>query len=426
MDSKTGNVWRLSTLAAAPGNWRTGVWRYGLALLVTVIALCARMALDPILHNNYVFPTFFLAVILVNWLCGLGPTLVTIFLGLMLSDWYLIPPRHRFFAYQSDQWIGIANYLVVSLALTWYGSVNRRARERLAAEVRQRQQTEEALRRAKDALALSNARLEHTVQERTASLQETVGELHHFSYALAHDLRAPLRATDGYLTLIERQSGTALTPGTRELFRRVRQAAGHLDHMITDALNYNKALLRELPLEPVDLQSLLASLLETYPNLQPDTADIELQPGLPRVLGNRAALVQCFANLLDNAVKFSKRGLKPRVRVWAETCPAGLRPAAAPELARGGAESQPKEAEAHADTRPRPCVRVWVEDNGVGIPKESQSRLFGMFQRLTPGYEGTGIGLAIVRKVVERIGGRVGVESEEGQGSRFWVELQCV
>jgi signal transduction histidine kinase len=133
-------------------------------------------------------------------------------------------------------------------------------------------------------------------------------------------------------------------------------------------------------------------LLDTYPNLHAENTDIRIDGDLPVVLGNEALLTQCFSNLLGNAVKFVASGVRPKVRVWAEV---------KDDLAR-----------------------IWVEDNGIGIAKHAQSRLFGMFQKLDTKYEGTGIGLAIVRKVVERMGGQVGVVSEPDRGSRFWVELR--
>ncbi|MGN6643905.1 MAG: ATP-binding protein, partial [Verrucomicrobiota bacterium] len=103
------------------------------------------------------------------------------------------------------------------------------------------------------------------------------------------------------------------------------------------------------------------------------------------------------------------------IRIWAEPAPGqypGNQPASGLENAMASFQT------------PRPGIRIWIEDNGIGIPHDVQSRLFGMFQQFNPRYEGTGIGLAIVRKVVERMGGKVGVESEEGQGSRFWVDLR--
>ena len=140
-------------------------------------------------------------------------------------------------------------------------------------------------------------------------------------------------------------------------------------------------------------------------------------------MGNEAALTQCFSNLLGNAVKFVKPGEKPEIVIWAErrdeaatgghrgarTGPSHLTPAS---VAQGRGEFT--------------WVRIWVEDKGIGIAESMLARVFDMFSRGQSDYAGTGIGLALVRKVVERMGGSVGVESEEGRGSRFWVELQGV
>src|SRR5205085_5690903 len=122
--------------------------------------------------------------------------------------------------------------------------------------------------------------------------------------------------------------------------------------------------------------------------------DIHIETPLPSVLANEAALTQVVSNLLGNAVKFVAPGTRPRIRVRAD--------------GENG------------------FVRLWFEDNGIGIPKDAQPRLFQMFQRLNRAdtYEGTGIGLAIVRKAVERMGGTLGVESEPDKGSRFWVKLR--
>ena len=137
----------------------------------------------------------------------------------------------------------------------------------------------------------------------------------------------------------------------------------------------------------------MEGIIRDYPSLQPPKADIELRKPLHAVEGNEAFLTQCISNLLSNAVKFVKPGDHPRVFVWTEQI--------------------------------RHVVRVWFEDNGIGIAPENQRRIFGIFQRMhsPKDYEGTGIGLAIVKKAAERMSGRVGVESKPGQGSRFWLEL---
>lgn len=231
------------------------------------------------------------------------------------------------------------------------------------------------------------------LEERTLQLQEMISELEHISYAIVHDMRAPLRAMQGFATLIDSEDG-AQPPEERRIFlRKIRSAAERMDHLIRDVLTYNKTVLRHVSVHPVDLHSLLLGIVQTYPNFNEGRADICIKGPLPSVMGNEALLTQCFANLLDNAVKFVAPGRSPKILIWAEPDASG------------------------------PNVRVWVQDNGIGIPKEAQSRLFGVFQRITHEQQGTGVGLAIVRKVVERMGGTVGVESVPGEGSRFWVQL---
>jgi PAS domain S-box-containing protein len=290
------------------------------------------------------------------------------------------------------------------------------------------QRTEQALQEAQAKLQAHAEELAATVAQRTAKLQETVGDLEHFSYAITHDMRAPLRAMQGFASMLEEDCGDSLSPPGRDYVRCIKAASDRLDRLIADSLNYGKTVRQEITLEPVGLRDLIHGLVETYPNLQPDKADIEIAEGLPRVLGNQAALTQCFSNLLGNAVKFAKPGTKPRIRVWAEEGAEGEEHGAKREEQKDGGQGtgdrrQETEVTRHSTPALSPLVRIWVEDDGIGIPKHCQARIFDLFQRATTTHEGTGVGLAIVRKVVERMGGRVGVESEEGQGSRFWVEL---
>jgi PAS domain S-box-containing protein len=256
----------------------------------------------------------------------------------------------------------------------------------------ERKNAEEALRKAQQKLSLHAAELEATVAERTAQLKETVNDLQSFSYSIAHDMRAPLRAMGTFAQLLIAKMPESAPPETKTYCERIITGAARLDNLVNDALNYTKAALQDSPLQPVDVSQLVRGLLETYPNLYAEAANIRVEEKLPIVLGNEALLTQCFSNLLGNAVKFVAPGVRPKVRVW-------------PEVRDGFA-------------------RIWIEDNGIGIPEHAQPRLFGMFQKLDNQYEGTGIGLAIVRKVVERMGGKVGVESEPDRGSRFWVELR--
>jgi signal transduction histidine kinase len=236
------------------------------------------------------------------------------------------------------------------------------------------------------------AQLEKLVAERTAKLQEVVGELEQFSYTMAHDMRSPLRAMTGYGELVAEMCTECPHEERKEFVGQIVRAARRMDRLVTDALNYTRAVRQELPLEEVDTGELLRSMLDTYPAFQRSRAQITVQGKLPVVQGNEAGLTQCFSNLLDNAVKFVKPGQKPEIQIWAE--------------ARGE------------------WTRIWIEDEGIGIPKEALPKVFDMFSRGHRGYEGTGIGLALVKKVSQRMGGRVGVESEPDKGSRFWVELR--
>ncbi|HYG35457.1 MAG TPA: ATP-binding protein, partial [Clostridia bacterium] len=263
-------------------------------------------------------------------------------------------------------------------------------------------------------------KLERTVQERTAKLRESIAELEGFSYSLVHDMRAPLRAMLSYAGILELDAGPRLQSDEADLLRKIKLAAHRMDQLITDSLNYSRILRQDLPLGPVNLGHLLRGMIETYPNLHPPQADVSIKLGDLLVHGNEAALTQVFSNLLGNAVKFVAPGVHPRVRIWAEA-----RGRHGDTETRGRGDVEPPLSASPPLRVPASSVRVWVEDNGIGIPKDQQGKIFGMFQRLhrAEQYPGTGIGLALVKKSIERTGGQITLESEPGKGSRFCVEL---
>jgi signal transduction histidine kinase len=299
----------------------------------------------------------------------------------------------------------------------------------------ERKQVEEALQRTEEALRLSeqqlrdaNAALERRVAERTASLQETISDLEDFSHSITHDLRAPLRAIRSFAQILQEECTACGQPGAQENIRRIITAAARMDKLIQDVLQYSRLARSELHLTSVDPQSLLRGIIETYPAFKPPLVEIHIKEPLPRVLGNEAALTQCFSNLLGNAIKFVASGIRPQVRIWAERLPP---PQAGPRKPKGrkpkAAKGTPPEelplAPPSGPPAPSSFIRLWFADNGVGIPAEAQERIFKMFQRLDKSYDGTGVGLTVVRKAVEKMGGKVGLESDPGQGSRFWLEL---
>ncbi len=286
---------------------------------------------------------------------------------------------------------------------------------RLAEEIAVRRRAEAALEVANTQLADQAAKLELLVAERTEKLRETVGELEGFSYSVAHDLRAPLRGMQGFARLLLLEHAAELGPVPRGYLERISNSATRMDLLIQDVLNYTRVSRADAPLVRVDLDRLVRDIIATYPGWQAPDVAIRIEGPLPPVLGHEGLLTQCVSNLLSNAVKFVADGVVPHIRIWAEEVPAS-----SSQIPWPAADGKPL-----AGWADRIVVRVWFENNGIGIAAKDRDRVFQMFERLNPTeqFEGTGMGLTIARKAVERMVGRIGFESEPGHGSRFWVEL---
>ncbi|HEY6229235.1 MAG TPA: ATP-binding protein [Verrucomicrobiae bacterium] len=235
--------------------------------------------------------------------------------------------------------------------------------------------------------------LEEKVRERTVRLEQTIAELEAFSYSVSHDMRAPLRAMRGYSQVLLDDFSQNLDETGREFAKRILAASERLDRLVQDVLRYSRVAREKIECKRVDLEDLIMEVVGEYPAFHPPNAEVIIAKPLLPVWGHEASLTQVVSNLLGNAVKFVRAERVPKIKIWTE--PAGKN------------------------------VKVFFNDNGIGIEEEDYGKIFRMFERVSAGaqYEGTGIGLAIVAKAVERMGGKVSVESVVGRGSTFCVEL---
>ncbi len=267
----------------------------------------------------------------------------------------------------------------------------KQAQDALHEHVTRLEATKKELADARDLLSHQNEILEARVHERTAKLMDTIQDLETFSYSITHDMRAPLRAMQGFSRLLLENYEEKLDAEGVQFLERICSSANRLDLLIRDVLSYSNIVRTKLRLVPINLQFLVTEILKDYPGFQPPAAHVEIKGTLPHVMGNEAFLTQVFSNLIGNAVKFVAKGVTPHVVISSETI--------------------------------EKMARLTITDNGIGIPPHHQTRLFGLFQRAQTKYPGTGIGLAVVKKAMERLGGRVGVISKAGHGSTFWFEL---
>jgi PAS domain S-box-containing protein len=245
-------------------------------------------------------------------------------------------------------------------------------------------------RLAEERIRSLNAQLEKRIVE----LTEANRAMESFAYSISHDLRAPLRAMVGFSTALLEDYGAKMDASGQGFAKRIIDSAKRMDELIQDLLGHSRLSREQIKLGPVRLEAALdEALKQCEPQVREKEAEIRVEAPLPDVWAHKGVLVQMLVHLLSNSLKFVAAGLKPCVRIWTED----------------GAD----------------WVRLTIQDNGIGIASEHHQRIFRVFERLHSNeqYPGTGIGLANVSKAAERMGGRVGVESQPDQGSRFWVEL---
>jgi PAS domain S-box-containing protein len=260
-------------------------------------------------------------------------------------------------------------------------------------DITARKRDEEELRRLHAELQRHAANLDRRVRERTAELEAANGELESFSYSVSHDLRAPLRAIDGFASILAREHQQQLDEDGRRALRIISSEAQRMGQLIDDLLVFSRMNRQPVRQTEIDLTELVRAAFAQCAAREPDRQiELDLSP-LPPVWGDPVLLRQALENLISNAVKYTRTRPQARIQVQGE---------------RNDAE----------------CLFT-IQDNGVGFDMRYVGKLFGVFQRLhtEDEFEGTGVGLAIVQRVIHRHGGRIWAEGRPDEGATFYFTL---
>lgn len=237
-----------------------------------------------------------------------------------------------------------------------------------------------------------HAELEQRVTEKTMELESKNESLEALTYSLAHDLRAPMRAINSFGSILLEDHGNSMDSDAQQLVQRMVNSARHAEKLMADLLDYGRLAHMPLPISEVDTESVLDSVLRRAAQDIHDVGAItDIARPLPKLRANETVLSQALGNLVSNALKYTRDGEPPSLHIFADD--------------RGS------------------TTRIVIQDNGPGIDQESIPKLFKPFTRLDASKPGSGLGLSIVAKGIERMGGIVGVDSKSNAGSRFWIEL---
>ena len=341
---------------------------YGLSLVCVGLALGAALLAKYYGVRDVELPVFTLAIAVVTWYAGIGPSVLTVVLVTLLFDYFFVEPLYSLVIAPQDIPYFII-FVVWAVVVSSFATVRRRV--------------EENLRHAREALA-----------DRAAELEATNKELESFTYSVSHDLRAPLRHVAGFSNLLEKHAASSLDDRSRRYVRSIMESAKKMGSLIDDLLDFSRIGRAETMKGAVNLEQLAREAIAEV-GQEASGRDIAWRIGaFPVCHGDRAMLRLVMVNLVSNAVKFT------RIRSRAE-------------IEIGCAREEGRE------------VEVFVRDNGAGFDMEHVNKLFGVFQRLhlSEEFEGTGIGLATVQRIVHRHGGKVRAEGAVDKGATFYFSL---
>jgi signal transduction histidine kinase len=363
--------------------------RYGLSVVCVAIALGLSLLAQYYQFRDIEVPLFSLAVAIATWYAGIGPSVLAVLLSAACFTYFFTEPLYVFEVSPRD-----IPYFLVFVAwaaiIASVGAVRRRieenlreTRDRLQIEVEQRAQREDEIRN-----------LNQELVKRAAELEATNKDLESFSYSVSHDLRAPLRHLVGFSELLQKQTASLLDDKNRRYLQTILDAAKKMGNLIDDLLAFSRVGRAETKGTLISLEQLVS---EAVAELSPETKGREIAwkiGALPVCCGDRSLLKLVVVNLVSNAIKFT------RMRTRAEI-----------EIGCVG--------------RNRDEAEIFVRDNGAGFDMQYVNKLFGVFQRLhlPEQFEGTGIGLATVQRIVHRHGGKVRAEGAVDEGATFYFSL---
>jgi signal transduction histidine kinase len=378
-----------------PAHWdresqriRSPVLRYGFSVVSVAIGLGLALTFQYYQFRDVEVPVLALSIALTTWYAGAGPSALAIVLSTACFDYFFTEPFYSFSVSSKDLPYFFV-FLAWGLIVASFSAVRRRiedslrqARDHLQVEADQRKRREDEIRT-----------LNKELVKRATELETSNNELESFAYSVSHDLRAPLRHVVGYSELLQKQASSLLDEKSRRYTRTILESAKRMGNLIDDLLAFSR-------IGRAETKKTLASLDQL---VKEGVAEIRLDTGgrdivwkihpLPVCYGDRSMLRLVIGNLLSNAVKFT------RMRAQAEI-----------EIGCADGEDE---------------VEVFVRDNGAGFDMQYVDKLFGVFQRLhlPEEFEGTGIGLATVRRIIHRHGGEVRAEGGVDQGATFYFSL---
>jgi signal transduction histidine kinase len=371
---------------------RSPLLRYGLSVVCCAIAT----GLGLVLYRNGIrgmeLGLLCLPVAIATWYGGIGASVLAVLLCTASFNYFFVEPFFTFYVTAADlpyflTFVGWAALIAIFSAVRRRVEDNlRQTRDRLQVEVEQRAQREEEIRR-----------LNRELQKRATELEASNKELESFAYSVSHDLRAPLRHVAGYSELLQKQASSSLDDKSRRYVQTILESAKRMGNLIDDLLAFSRLGRAETKMRAVDLQQVVQ---EVIAEVSRDTGDRDIAwkiGALPACHGDPSMLKLVVVNLVSNAVKFTRMRTRAEIEI-------------------GCVDKNNDELE------------VFVRDNGAGFDMQYANKLFGVFQRLhlAEQFEGTGIGLATVQRIIHRHGGQVRAEGAVDQGATFYFSLPKV